>query len=91
MVLVKFILSLFFIAVAVLLFLLIAFGGTAIYMLKKALRFMKNGESAEHIHVHRKGKHTEENIIIDTKGTDKRNQQIFTDDEGEYVEYEESK
>ena len=60
-------------------------------MLKKALRIMKNGESAEHIHVHRKGKHTEENIIIDTKGTDKRNQQIFTDDEGEYVEYEESK
>ena len=59
MVLVKFILSLFFIAVAVLLFLLIAFGGTAIYMLKKALRIMKNGESAEQIHVHRKGKHTE--------------------------------
>ena len=92
MIILKFLFSIILIGFVLLLIMLVAFGGTAAFLLRRMFHLMKEegaqGQS-DHVNVHRKGTHTREEIIIDTRDADSQQKQIFGDDEGEYVEYEE--
>ena len=91
MIILKFLFSIILIGFVLLLIMLVAFGGTAAFLLRMFHLMKEEGAQgqSDHVHVHRKGTHTSEEIIIDTRDADSQQKQIFGDDEGEYVEYEE--
>lgn len=43
------------------------------------------------VHMHRRKGDTDEEIVIDNRPRNEANRKIFSDDEGEYVEFEEEK
>ena len=92
MVILKFLFFVFLIGFILMLFILVAFGGTAAFLIKRAFHLMKDRQpqgNSDYVHVNRKGSNADEEIIIDKRNTEKQQKQIFGDDEGEYVEYEE--